>query len=81
MRGPSEGQRPALVRWRMDPSTGRVSETMLDDPLALSSLRFNDARAGQDYRFGYTAAANDTLQRFGCIVYKHDLVSGRNQDP
>ncbi len=76
MRGPSEG-RPQLVRWRMDPSTGRLSETMLDDR-SLEFPRFNDARAGQAYRFGYTAGANDTLQAFGA-VYKHDVVSGRNQ--
>jgi carotenoid cleavage dioxygenase-like enzyme len=76
MRGPSEG-RPALARWCMDPSTGRLSETMLDDR-SLEFPRFNDARAGQAYRFGYTAGANDTLQSFGA-VYKHDTVSGRNQ--
>jgi len=76
MRGPSEG-RPTLVRWRIDPSRACLSETPLDDR-SLEFQRFNDARAGQAYRFGYSAGANDTLQGFGA-VYKHDLVSGLNQ--
>jgi carotenoid cleavage dioxygenase-like enzyme len=74
MRGPSEG-RPALVRWRMDPSTGRLSETMLDDR-SLEFSRFNDARAGQAYRFGYTAGANDTLQGFGAVYKQTSLQAG-----
>ncbi len=76
MRGPSEG-RPILVRWRIDLHSGALSETVLFDR-GLEFPRFNDARAGQSYRFGYTAAAGDHTQEFG-DVFKHDLVSGTNQ--
>jgi carotenoid cleavage dioxygenase len=75
MRGPSEG-RPVLVRWRMDPATGRLEETMLDDR-SLEFPRLNDARAGQSYRYGYTAGSNDEFNGFGA-VYKHDVVTGQN---
>ena len=75
MRGPSEG-RPILVRWRMDPASGRLSETVLDER-GLEFPRFNDARAGQSYRYGYTAGSNDALKGFGGI-YKHDVQTGRN---
>lgn len=74
--GPNEGA-PILVRWRIDLSTGRLSETVLDDR-ALEFPRFNDARAGQAYRYGYSAGAVGGLQGFGA-AYKHDVVTGRNQ--
>lgn len=76
MRGPSEG-RPILVRWRIDPLTAKLSETVLCDR-GLEFPRFNDARAGQAYQFGYTASAGDHTQDFGAI-FKHDVVSGANQ--
>jgi len=76
MRGPSEG-RPILVRWRIDPLTAKLSETVLCDR-GLEFPRFNDARAGQAYQFGYTASAGDHTQDFGPI-FKQDVVSGANQ--
>ncbi len=75
MRGPSEG-RPILVRWTIN-AAGALSETVLCDR-GLEFPRFNDARAGQSYRFGYTASAGDHTQDFGA-VFKHDLVSGTNR--
>jgi carotenoid cleavage dioxygenase len=75
MRGPSEG-RPYLVRWRIDLATGALSETTLDDR-GLEFPRFNDARAGQSYRYGYTVAAGDAMQEFGSI-HKHDVERGVN---
>lgn len=76
MRGPSEG-RPILVRWRIDPVSGSLSETVLFDR-GLEFPRFNDARAGQSYRFGYTASAGDHTQEFG-VLFKHDVVAGKTQ--
>lgn len=75
MRGPSEG-RPVLVRWRID-AAGRLTETVMDER-GVEFPRFNDDRAGQSYRFGYTASAGDALQEFG-PSFKHDLVKGVNQ--
>ncbi len=75
MRGPSEG-RPVLVRWRID-TEGRLTQTVMDDR-GVEFPRFNDARAGQSYRYGYTASAGDALQEFG-PSFKHDLQTGVNQ--
>jgi carotenoid cleavage dioxygenase len=74
-RGPSEGD-PILVRWRIDPLAGRISETVLDER-GLEFPRFNDARAGQSYRYGYTAGTS-AVKSFG-PAYKHDVTTGRNQ--
>ena len=39
--------------------------------------RFNDAYAGQAYRYGYTAGT-DALRSFGS-TYKHDVTTGRTE--
>lgn len=75
MRGPSEG-RPILARWRIN-ATGKLSETILHDQ-GQEFPRFNDDRAGQSYRFGYTLGAGDALRQFDTF-YKHDVVAGRTE--
>jgi carotenoid cleavage dioxygenase len=74
-RGPSEGD-PQLVRWRIDLTSGRLSETMLEER-GCEFPRFNDAFGGRDYRFGYTVAT-DRLQAFG-PTFKHDVATGRTE--
>jgi carotenoid cleavage dioxygenase len=74
-RGPNEGD-PILTRWRIDLAAGRLSETMLDER-GCEFPRFNDAFAGQPYRYGYTAAT-DALIAFGG-AFKHDVTAGRTE--
>lgn len=72
-RGPSEGD-PKLARWRIDLSTGKLTEALLDER-PCEFPRFNDAYGGRNYRFGYTASF-PMGQRFGA-TYKHDLTQER----
>lgn len=72
-RGPSEGD-PKLARWRIDLSTGKLTETFLDER-ACDFPRFNDAYGGRHYRFGYTASL-PMGQHFGPI-FKHDVTAAR----
>ncbi len=52
-RGPSEGP-PTLVRWILDPATGRATEEVLDDrPQEFPRIR--EDLVGRKNRFGYTA--------------------------
>ena len=66
---------PKLVRWRIDGATASLSETMLEER-GCEFPRFNDAFAGRDYRFGYTAAIDGL--RFG-PAYKTDVAAGRSE--
>lgn len=75
MRGPSEGD-PVLARWTFNLKTGRLSERIFDER-GCEFPRFNDAFAGRDYRYGYTASASGGL-RFGA-AFKHDLKTGRTE--
>jgi len=74
-RGPGEGE-PRLVRWRIDPTAGRLSETALEER-GCEFPRFNDAVAGRPYRYGYTVAMRPPLQ-FG-PAYKIDVTTGRTE--
>jgi carotenoid cleavage dioxygenase len=63
-RGPSEGS-PTLVRWVLDPATGRSTESVLDDR-PQEFPRINESLIGLPNRYGYTAGiatgfAQDTL--------------------
>jgi carotenoid cleavage dioxygenase len=71
--GPGEGD-PLLVRWRLDRGRGKLIETQLWDR-ACEFPRLNEDWAGQDYRYGYTAAAEQAIG-FG-PAYKHDLKTGQ----
>jgi carotenoid cleavage dioxygenase len=74
-RGPSEGD-PILVRWRIDLTSGALSETVLDER-GLEFPRFNDAYAALPYRYGYSLGT-EALFSYGPL-HKHDVVTGRNE--
>ncbi|MGC1303421.1 MAG: carotenoid oxygenase family protein, partial [Caulobacteraceae bacterium] len=74
-RGPSEGE-PVLVRWRIDPAAGRLTETLLE-PRGCEFPRFNNAFGGQPYRYGYTVSTQE-VQAFG-PAFKHDVSTGRTE--
>ena len=68
--GPSEGD-PTFDRWILDPSTGRTTETRLDDR-SHEFPRHDERLEGQESRWGYTigfAGAEGP-------AYKHDLSNG-----
>jgi carotenoid cleavage dioxygenase-like enzyme len=67
--GPSEGP-SMLARWTLDRSSGRLSETILDER-APEFPRINGAFAGRPYQYGYTARAPDGGHDGPAI--KHDL--------
>jgi carotenoid cleavage dioxygenase len=65
-RGPSEGD-PLLARWRLDPRSGRSSQTVIDDR-PQEFPRLNESLIGKPYRYGYCAGvgtgfAQDTLTK------------------
>lgn len=70
--GPLERD-PMLARWRIDLATGRLSETLLFDR-GCEFPRFNDARGGLSYRYGYTSSVIGG--DFGPL-HKHDVITGR----
>lgn len=74
-RGPSEGD-PPLVRWRIDPSTGRLRQSVLEER-GCEFPRFNDGFGGRPYRYGYTVSAGN-VQEFG-PTFKHDVTTGRTE--
>jgi carotenoid cleavage dioxygenase len=70
--GPIEGP-PVLVRWTVDPSSGKVREDILDD-LPIEFPRFDDRRAGTDYRYAYAASLPFVEGADGSVV-RYDLAS------
>ena len=74
-RGPDEGDSP-LVRWRIDLASGALSETVLEER-GCEFPRFNDAFAGREYRYGYTASLKSG-DRLG-PNFKHDVTRGRTE--
>jgi carotenoid cleavage dioxygenase len=48
----SGGSRPALTRWTVDPSAGRLTETRLDDR-PFDFPRVDERRTGRAHRYGY----------------------------
>ncbi|MGF1986945.1 MAG: carotenoid oxygenase family protein [Nostoc sp. ZfuVER08] len=73
--GPNEGA-PILVRWTLNRSTGLLSEEVLDDH-GNDFPRINGQRAGQTYRYLYTAHWGANVQ-FGPAM-KHDLERGTTE--
>lgn len=71
--GPAEG-RPTLDRWVLDPATGQVTETRLDDR-GQEFPRHDDRLVGQPYRFGYTVGS-DGGEGPG---FRHDLLRGTTE--
>jgi carotenoid cleavage dioxygenase-like enzyme len=79
LRGPNED--PAtLVRWVLDPASGRAHEECLDDR-AQEFPRQDERRLGKPIRYAYTAALGGDPGT--CPIYKHDLQrrTGETYDP
>ncbi|NLV54817.1 MAG: carotenoid oxygenase [Acidimicrobiales bacterium] len=73
--GPAEGP-PVLARWVVDPTSGKVREEVLDD-LSVEFPRFDDRRAGSEYRYAYAASLSlgDPDGANGSVV-RYDLENG-----
>ncbi|MBV8559054.1 MAG: carotenoid oxygenase family protein [Planctomycetaceae bacterium] len=80
--GPGEGL-PALARWELDRSSGRLVEAILDER-GPEFPRINGAFAGRPYRYGYTARSSISAHPHGYTAHqrpdadagpaiKHDL--------
>lgn len=74
-RGPLEPRVQRLVRWEFDRSSGRFSESILEER-GCEFPRLNEARSGLPYRFGYTASVEHL--RIG-PTYKHDVTRARTE--
>ncbi|MEU6724156.1 carotenoid oxygenase family protein [Nonomuraea wenchangensis] len=87
------GGAPTLDRWRIDPASGKVSQTRLDDR-SQEFPRIDERRTGLPHRYGYTAAArelNDIVsphdtgledlpdEAFDNTLIKHDLARGTQE--
>lgn len=73
--GPDEGA-PILVRWTLDRSTGRLTETVIDDR-GNDFPRIDDRRGGRRHRYVYTAHWGDKVE-FG-PARKHDVERGTSE--
>lgn len=73
--GPNEGA-PILVRWALNRTTGRLTETVIDDH-GNDFPRINSRHGGQSYRYAYTAHWGNQV-KFG-PAFKHDLQKGTNE--
>ncbi len=67
--GPNEGA-PILVRWTLDRTTGRLSETLLDDR-GIEFPRISGRHGGLPHRYIYTAHWGEDVE-FGPAM-KHDV--------
>ncbi|MET7326788.1 carotenoid oxygenase family protein [Nonomuraea sp. NPDC005650] len=87
------GGLPTLDRWTIDPVSGKVRQTRLDDR-PQEFPRMDERRTGRPYRYGYTSAARDLHdvlyapdseledlpdQAFDNTLIKHDLVRGTQE--
>ncbi|WP_345147358.1 carotenoid oxygenase family protein [Nonomuraea rubra] len=88
------GGPPALDRWRIDLTTGRVGQARLDDR-AQEFPRMDERRTGRPYRYGYTAVTRELVDvvgggvageledladdAFGNTLIKHDLRRGTQE--
>ncbi len=59
---------PVLARWTVDPSTGRIAETPLDD-IPVEFPRIDDAMAGRPHRFGYCLQLTGADMPGGLVKY------------
>jgi carotenoid cleavage dioxygenase len=75
VRGPNEGS-TTLQRWILDPSAGRVRQTVLSDR-SQEFPRHDERLVGRAHRFGYTTefAGGPGGLRLGNVL-RHDLVRG-----
>ena len=69
---------PALVRWTLDRTRGRLTERVLDDHGG-DFPRFDDRVGGQNYRYAYTSHWGDGVGFFFGPAYKTDVRSERTE--
>jgi carotenoid cleavage dioxygenase len=62
-------------RWKIDPVTGRVGETPLDDR-AVEFPRIDDRRGGRRHRYAYAVANHTGVSDKAQELVKYDLQSG-----
>ena len=69
--------RPSLHRWRINPTSGTVSEETLDDRAA-DFPRINDSFAGLEHRYGYLGHTRSWVENEVVFdgVTRHDLHEG-----
>ncbi|HEY5647645.1 MAG TPA: carotenoid oxygenase family protein [Pseudomonadales bacterium] len=72
--GPFRDSLATLTRWRLNPASRRVSETVIDER-AQEFPRCHPARSSKPYRYGYAVAVAGGGSEFPAI-YKHDLHTG-----
>lgn len=77
-RGPG-GATTRLTRWRLDLTTGRASETTIDDRQQ-EFPRIDERRIGRAHRYGYaTGLAADGAGTVDDRILKHDLTAGTTE--
>ena len=74
--GPYEGL-PSLVRWTIDPASGRVHEETLDER-GQEFPRHDERLIGRKHRYGYCAAFGDGIEHGPAL--KHDLERGTTEE-
>ena len=79
LQGPNEGP-PALERWRIDPSSRKVS-TELVDGRAQEFPRVDERLVGRRHRYGYAAGLVEQADAFSvdAELVKHDLERGTQE--
>jgi carotenoid cleavage oxygenase len=73
--GPDEGS-PVLVRWTIDPASGRVYEETIDER-GQEFPRHDERRLGRRHRYGYCAAFGEGVEHGPAL--KHDLERGTTE--
>ncbi len=75
---PEPGAGPCLTEWRLNMSSGAVTERQLDD--ALSEFpRLPDTKQGFQSRYGYTIGMGDAAGGLAGRLYKYDLTTGSKE--
>jgi carotenoid cleavage dioxygenase len=74
-KGPGNGP-TTLVRWTVDPASGKVAEELLHDATQ-EFPRCDERLVGRRHRYGYTSAFD--IDRDGWRLHKHDLESGTTE--
>jgi carotenoid cleavage dioxygenase len=59
---------PVLARWTIDPTAGRIGETLLDD-IPVEFPRIDDSVAGRAHRFGYCLQLTAADEPGGLVKY------------
>jgi carotenoid cleavage dioxygenase len=68
--------RTTLVRWTLDPASGRLGEELLHDR-SQEFPRMNETLIGRPHRYGYAATWN--IGDVASAVLKHDLAAGTTE--